>query len=175
MIFDSVILNTLILTIFPGIMIYAALMDVFTMTIPNRLSLILIASFILLSPFTTLSWSEIGMHVLAGVSMLALTFGMFSMGWIGGGDAKFFAATALWIGFNDTLVMYGLYASFLGGALTIFLLVMNKLPVPVFMMNQKWFVRLHDLKSGVPYGVALAAAGLLVFPSTIWMQAIMAG
>ncbi len=166
------ILNTIILTVFPAVMIYAAIMDIFTMTIPNRLSLILIGAFVLLVPFMGLSWSEIGMHVLAGASMLAITFAMFSMGWIGGGDAKFFAATGLWIGFNDSLFMYGIYVSWFGAALTIFLIVMNRIPVPLFMADKKWFVRLHELKNGVPYGVALAAAGLVVFPSTIWMKSI---
>jgi len=33
-------------------------------------------------------------------------------------------------------------------------------------------LRLHDDKSGIPYGIALAAAGLIVYPSTrIWLLA----
>ena len=45
--------------------------------------------------------------------MLAVTFVFFARGWIGGGDAKLAAATALWLGF-DYLMPYLLYASIFG-------------------------------------------------------------
>ena len=167
------VVNTLILMVFPAIMIVAAVMDMFTMTIPNRIILALIGFFIILVPFTGLGLTEIGMHVLAGVLMLAITFLMYTfMGGIGGGDAKLAAATGLWIGMNETLFMYALYASIFGGLLTIALMMMNKLPAPAFLVKHEWFARLHELKSGVPYGIALAAGGLAVFPDTIWMRAI---
>jgi prepilin peptidase CpaA len=41
------------------------------------------------------------------------------------------------------------------------------------MLNgQGWLVRLHNPKEGVPYGIALAAAGLLVYPQTPFMAAL---
>ena len=49
--------------------------------------------------------------------VLAVTFVFFALGWIGGGDAKLAAATALWLGF-DHLLKYLLYASLFGGVLT---------------------------------------------------------
>ena len=98
-------------------------------------------------------------------------FAMFSFGWIGGGDAKLAAATALWIGY-DNLLEYGLYASLLGGALTFVLVVVRRWPLPATLMRAPWITRLHDEKSGIPYGIALAAAGALVFPQTqIWLSA----
>ena len=51
------------------------------------------------------------------------------MGWIGGGDAKLAAATALWFGF-DHLLDYLLYASLFGGALTLVLLQFRQWPLP---------------------------------------------
>ena len=60
----------------------------------------------------------------------------------------------------------------LGGALTLLLLSFRTLPLPQYLAAQGWVQRLHDKKSGVPYGIALAAAALLVYPDTLWMQAI---
>ena len=40
------------------------------------------------------------------------------------------------------------------------------------LAGQGWIVRLHDAKEGVPYGIALAAAGLLVYPDTPFMAAL---
>ena len=45
--------------------------------------------------------AEIGMHVAAALAVLVVTFVFFSRGWIGGGDAKLAAATALWLGFDQ--------------------------------------------------------------------------
>ena len=51
------------------------------------------------------------------------------MGWIGGGDAKLAAATALWFGF-DFLLDYLVYASLFGGVLTLVLIQFRRLPLP---------------------------------------------
>jgi prepilin peptidase CpaA len=95
----------------------------------------------------------------------------FAMGWIGGGDAKLAAATALWLGF-DHLLAYLIYASLFGGLLTFLLLQSRALPLPRFLSGQSWAERLHRKDCGVPYGIALAAAALAVYPDTIWMKAI---
>ena len=38
------------------------------------------------------------------------------------------------------------------------------------LAEQEWVKRLHRLDGGVPYGIALAAAALLIYPDTPWMQ-----
>jgi prepilin peptidase CpaA len=43
------------------------------------------------------------------------------------------------------------------------------MPLPGFAANQPWIVKLHNPNSGVPYGIALAAAALLVYPGTAWL------
>ncbi len=161
------LLELFILTAFPGAMILAASTDLFTMTIPNRISLFLVVSFFLLGPFAGLDFADMGWHALAGMLTLAIGFVLFTRGWIGGGDAKFFAATALWLGFGP-LFTYTIYAALVGGVLTVLMLAWNRLPLPPLLAKQAWLVRLHGLRQGVPYGVALAAAGLLVFPQTSW-------
>ena len=90
--------DLLILTIFPGAMALAAATDLFTMTVPNRLALALVACFFVVAPLAGLGWSDVGLHVALALAALAVTFVLFSFGWIGGGDAKLFAATCLWLG-----------------------------------------------------------------------------
>ena len=46
------------------------------------------------------------------------------------------------------------------------------MPLPRLLAGQAWAERLHRSDAGVPYGIALAAAALLVYPDTIWMKAI---
>ncbi|PKQ05721.1 MAG: peptidase [Alphaproteobacteria bacterium HGW-Alphaproteobacteria-11] len=159
----------LLLAVFPIAMIFGAIWDLTTMTIPNRLTIALVAAFVLLAPLAGLSLQQIGMHVAAGFAMLLVGMALFGFGWIGGGDAKFVAGAALWIGLTE-LLPYLLIASLLGGALTLVLLAFRRLPLPELMHRRAWIARLHDRGAGVPYGVALAVAGLIVFPRTIWIE-----
>ncbi len=164
-------LNVLILVLFPLAMAFAASSDLLTMTISNRLVLALTGSFFVLAVFAGLGWAEIGSHVLAAAVVLAGAFVCFARGWIGGGDAKIAAAIALWFGF-DQVMPYLLYASLLGGALTLIILKFRTAPLPASLSGYGWIQRLHDDKSGVPYGIALAAAALLIYPDTVFMQKI---
>ena len=158
------------LLLFPALMAFAASSDLFTMTISNRLSLALAGGFCLLAIVTGMSLAAIGLHLAAGALVLLAAFGFFSQGWIGGGDAKLAAATALWFGF-DHLLDYVTYASLFGGVLTLLLIQFRKLPLPAPLARQTWILRLHENGGAVPYGIALAAAPLLVYPKTGWMPA----
>ncbi|MGB6465369.1 MAG: peptidase, partial [Xanthobacteraceae bacterium] len=78
---------------------------------------------------------------------------------------------ALWLGFAN-LFTYLVYASLLGGALTLLIVQFRTLPLPRLLAGREWAERLHSQGAGVPYGVALAAAALLVYPQTVWMTAV---
>jgi prepilin peptidase CpaA len=93
------------------------------------------------------------------------------MGWIGGGDAKVAASGALWFGFAH-LMDYLLYASLFGGALTLLLIQLRQWPLPYPLASQAWLLRLHAKESGIPYGIALAIAALMVYPDTDWVKAV---
>ncbi|MFN3658755.1 MAG: prepilin peptidase [Pseudolabrys sp.] len=162
------ILDATRLLLFPALMAFAASSDLFTYTISNRISIILAAAFFAMALATGMPAAAVGMHLAAGGLVLAFGFGFFTRGWIGGGDAKLAAATALWFGF-DHLLDYLIYASLFGGALTLLLLQFRKLPLPAAMARQPWIQRLHEETGGVPYGIALAAAALAVYPKTGWM------
>ncbi|WP_409564808.1 prepilin peptidase [Methylobacterium sp. J-026] len=161
-----------LLVLFPFLMAYAAASDLLTMLIPNRISLALVAGFALLALAGPLSWAEVGSHLGAGAAILAVTFTLFACGVIGGGDAKLAAATALWLGF-DGLADYLLVASILGGALTLAILFARTHPLPLRIARMPFALHLHDAKTGIPYGIALAAAALLVLPETeVWTRAL---
>jgi prepilin peptidase CpaA len=158
------------LLLFPALMAFAASSDLLTMTISNRLSLALAGGFFLLMIVTGMSLHAAGMHVAAAATVLVVAFVFFSQGWIGGGDAKLAAATALWFGF-DYLLDYLIYASLFGGALTLAIIQFRKIPLPAVLARQGWILRLHETDAGIPYGIALAAAALAVYPKTGWMPA----
>lgn len=162
-----------LLLLFPFLMAYAAANDLLTMLIPNRISLALTAAFAAVAAAAGLGLPEIASHVGAGAATLCVTFLMFSLRLIGGGDAKLASATALWMGF-DHLVAYALTASALGGLLTLMIIVARAQPVlPASIGRLPFACSLHDDRTGVPYGIALALAALLVLPETsIWSRGL---
>jgi len=157
--------------LFPALMAFAACSDLLTMTISNRISIALIAGFFVMALVVGLGPAAILSHVGAAALVLAVAFIFFSQGWIGGGDAKLAAATALWLGFEH-LVIYLLYASLFGGLLTLVLIRVRTIPLPAMLLGQQWAERLHQKGAGVPYGIALAAAALVIYPDSIWMRAV---
>ncbi len=165
------ITDLLIITIFPAAMALAAATDLFSMTVPNWILLLLIVGFAVLAPVVGLGWTDVGLHVAFAAAALVVTFVMFSFDWIGGGDAKLFAATSLWLG-PEQMLIYAVYAALIGGALILLILGLRSVPLPAVLSSQGWLARLHSPKEGVPYGIALAAAGLLVYPDTAFMAAL---
>ena len=95
--------DTARLLLFPAMMAFAASSDLFTMTISNRVSLILVGGFFALAFWSGMSPNDVLSHVGAAFAVLAVTFVFFARGWIGGGDAKLAAATALWLGFDHLM------------------------------------------------------------------------
>jgi prepilin peptidase CpaA len=156
---------------FPAAMALAASIDVVTMTIPNRVCAALAIGYFVLAVAVGLPAQSILVNLSCGAAVLALMFAMFALGWIGGGDAKLAAAIALWLGWG-ALLDYSLSAAVYGGALTIIILLGRRQALPLWLSRHAWIARLHDSKTGVPYGVALAAAGMMFYPHTeIWRVA----
>ena len=164
-------INAISILLFPALMAFAASSDLLTMTISNRISIALVCGFILLAVASGMSLESIGMHALAGVVVLGLTFLCYLRGWVGGGDAKLASATALWFGFEH-LYDYILWASLFGGVLTLLILRFRQLPLPQALSRHAWIARLHEQHEGVPYGIALAASALAIYPYTDWMKTV---
>jgi prepilin peptidase CpaA len=162
-----------IFVIFPFCMVFAAVSDLLSMTIANRVSLLLIAAFAVLAPLTGMDWTTYGWHFVAGALVLAVTFGIFAIGGMGGGDAKLMTGTAVWMGFGFSLLDYLLIAAMLGGVMTLLILVFRKSALAT-LHGQNMFLRhLSDESTGIPYGIALGAAGLLVFPQSPVVAAVL--
>ena len=157
--------QTLVLFVVPALLALAAGWDIASFTIPNLLSLVFIAAFALFVAAAGMPLAAAGWHGLSGAIGLGVGFTLFALGYVGGGDAKLFAAIALWLGF-DSLLEFALIASLFGGGLALMLMSMRSMPLPATLAGQSWLIRLHDQKSGIPYGVALAAGALVVLPHT---------
>lgn len=162
--------SILVVAILPALLIAAAFFDLTTFTIPNMLPaamLVLFAAFLLAIALAGqgLNWSDTWPHLLAGAVALVAGMALFAAGWVGGGDAKLFAMACLWLGW-DSMFEYTFVASLLGGMLTVTLVVLRRFPLPALLATQPWLARLADRNSGVPYGVALAIAALIVLPDT---------
>ena len=156
------------LTVFPAVMAFAAASDLLTMTIANRVSLALAAGFGFVAALGGMSGAALLSHFAAGAAVLVAAFICFARRWVGGGDAKLAAATALWLGLGH-LFDYLVYASVLGGVLTLLILLFRTMPLSDTLAGVGWAQRLHRSDAGIPYGIALAAAALIVYPQTEWM------
>lgn len=162
-------IDAAIFVIFPLCVAVAAFTDLFTMTIPNRVSVILLVSFVVIAPLAGLGWNEIGFHLLAGLAVFAVVFVLFAMNTMGGGDAKVLTATAVWFGFNDSLVGYLADVAIVGGALTILILILRSqanlitavgLRVPGTLMKE----------NKIPYGIAIGIGAFIAYPTSPLMQ-----
>ncbi|MBI1330691.1 MAG: peptidase [Alphaproteobacteria bacterium] len=155
----------LILFVLPALLVAAAAYDAASFTIPNRIQAGLLAAFVTFSLAVPLGTEAFAMHVLAGFVGLAIGFTLFALGYVGGGDAKLFACVTLWLGLSSILD-YAITASLFGGLLTLMLLALRRIPLPQTLAAQGWIARLHDHRSGIPYGIALSLAALTILPHT---------
>jgi prepilin peptidase CpaA len=159
-------LEALIFVVFPFCMVFAAVSDTLSMTIANRVPLLLLAVFTVVAPLTGMDWAAYGWHFAAGAVVLLVTFGMFAVGGMGGGDAKLITATAVWLGFNIHLIEYLVASAFLGGVLTFAILFYRGSVLATFTGRNMFLRNFADGHGGVPYGIALGIGGLITYPAS---------
>jgi prepilin peptidase CpaA len=147
---------------FAAVMIWAAGSDLTTMTIPNRIVMVLLAGFVILAPLTDVQMFQ---AAAGGTIALLISFILFSRGWIGGGDAKLVAVAGLWIG-ADQLGLFLLTTSLFGAILTLAVLMFRAVTLQPYLSDLTWVARLHRPGGGIPYGVAIAGAGCAVLIGT---------
>jgi prepilin peptidase CpaA len=162
-------MQNLALVVFPGLMAFAIFSDLLTLTIPNLVSLILAFSYLAFSAWLGTPWVLVAMHVACCLVVLAITFILFEMRYIGGGDAKLASATALWLGIEN-LLEYLLVFSIIGGAVALSIMTIRWYDHADRASSYRLLARVADKASNhMPYGVALGTAGVLLYPySTIW-------
>jgi len=149
--------------VFPLLMAAAGVRDAVSYTIPNWMPLALAGAFLVAAPLAGFGFAELGLHLGVGVLALAAGIVLFALGWLGGGDAKLFAAAALWMGWPDVVAFLAATALF-GGGLTVFLILARKFAPP--RLVGAWPNELFQENADIPYGVAMALGALAVFPKS---------
>ncbi len=152
----------------PLVFAYAGSSDLFSMRISNRVAIILLVSFPFFAFGLGLGIDEALSHVGTALIVLVGAFILWQFKAIGGGDAKFAAVAALWMGPELTIGFIGL-ASIYGALLAIVFLVVRSRPIPVYCMTIDWISRLYETRR-IPYGIALAAAGMHLYSTSDWMR-----
>lgn len=158
---------------FPGILIAAAVSDLVRYLIPNELSILLIGAFLYAAPLADLPAEAALYHGLAGLAVLAVGFVLFMFDILGGGDVKLLSASAVWTGF-DALGPFLLVVTLAGGLVALVLLMARRLIPRERLGRDGALARLMSPKQGVPYGVAIAIAGLVVMPRIAMAAPLMA-
>lgn len=153
------------LAVLPSLVIFGALRDATSYTIPNWISIAAAAAFVPAALLAGVSLPALGLGLALGVVALILGIVMFALRWIGGGDAKLMAACGVWIGWSAFLPFL-LWTAIAGGALALTLLYARKLKDWLPAGTPAWARRLATPGENVPYGVAIAVGALAVFPST---------
>lgn len=164
--------QTLLSAVFPALTIVAALTDITRFTIPNWISLALVAAFPVVALACGVSLADGGLALGVGVVALLAGMAMFALGWIGGGDAKLLAASALWIGWPAVLPFL-LVTALCGGVLALLLLGLRSMWLrPFAALGPAWIDRLATPGAAAPYGVAICAGALASFPDGVVARAI---
>jgi prepilin peptidase CpaA len=159
-----------VLVLFPMLVAFAGASDLLTMKIGNRVSLLLIAGFVLLALAIGMPAPVWGQHVLGLLVVFLPCFAFFAAGWMGGGDTKLISAIGLWFGFTPDLLVFLFFVAIYGCALTMLILAARRhfMVLPKMLAEQEWLLRLHDQKTGIPYGIAISAAALQTYPMSVW-------
>lgn len=158
---DFHLIDLAIATLFIGLLCVAAGSDIADLRIPNRISVALAAlyPFHIVARGGDVDWQ--GALIVAALSFAVGALG-FMAGLVGGGDAKLFAAVALWCGpagIFDLVTLTGIIGGLLG------LIMVTRLRFVLarsFEAVGATVVRNAFLRHVIPYGVAIAAAGLIV-------------
>jgi len=150
-----------VIGIFLGLLAMAALSDVGSYRIPNRITLALAAFYpihVLASP-TPVDW--IGGLMVGGV-ILATGFALFALKCLGGGDVKMLAAVALWAG-PYHIADFLIFSALAGGLMALFWMS------PLRHGLALAFDRFGGGGAGgallgvaLPYGLAIAVGGVVV-------------
>lgn len=151
---------------FPALVVLAAARDAASFTIPNAIPLLLLAIFPIAALSAGLPLTQTGLHLAVGAGVLVVGMVMFAVRWLGGGDAKLFAAVALWVGWS-ALPDFLLGAALAGGVLATVLMLLRSAALRQFVLaGPRFLVRLAEPGEGVPYGVAIAVGALAALPKT---------
>ncbi len=144
-----------------GLVFSAALSDILRFRIPNRicLALVLLYPAYVLAASQPVAWLP---ALAVALACLAAGFILYLLNACGAGDAKLFAAVALWAG-PALILPLGLYTSLAGGVMVLFLWCQHRLALtPSVAMVVQTATNPSFSKQPMPYGAAIAVGGLYV-------------
>ena len=143
--------------------LFAMYSDFTRFEIPNTLCIVVAVGYLPFAISSGVPLVDLGTHYLVGLMALAIGFLLFLVRFLGGGDSKFIAAVILWFDTGDILPFL-FYTTVFGGLLAILLIVFRLLPLPKRMLERPSIAKLHNKNSGIPYALAIGAAGLISYP-----------
>src|SRR5262245_21295180 len=138
----------------PFLVVVAGAHDFFTLRIPNWLNAFIALAFFPLALLTGMPMEVMLMHCLVAVAILVVGFGLFSGGFIGGGDAKLLAAAGLWFGW-PAAATFLILTAIAGGVLALAFQVWSILKIEQEVREIGWAKRLRSWEADLPYGNAL--------------------
>ena len=139
----------LLLAALAAILVIAAVVDVRTFTISNRLNLtVAVLAPVYWASVALSPWPGVAVQLGAAATVFVLLAGAFYAGMMGGGDVKLAAGLALWFPPSGT-IKFLILMSLGGGVLTLIVIAAHRM-------------RKREGRPEIPYGVAIAFGGLAI-------------
>ena len=156
--------------IFAGCMIYAAVSDLRTFEIPNWVSGLVLATFVVIAATGMISWPDLQASLIASLIVFLVGFALFALGYFGAGDVKLLAAISLWMGW-PLLGSYLILMVFSGGLLCLMLVVFRRITLSPRLAGTGWVAQLHSRRKEVPYAVAISLTAVFFIPKVpVWAE-----
>ena len=149
--------------VFASLLIAGAVSDASRYKISNWLSGALLLPFVLAIAVNFPGWTGLGLHLATGFVALVLGMAIFAAGWWGGGDAKMFAAASFMFGW-PLGYHFLFYTALAGGGLVLVLIASRHLLPAIPVMARHTPGTALAQGAPVPYGIAIAIAGLILLP-----------
>ena len=154
------LIDWIAILIFTAALIAAAISDAVTFLIPNRYSAAIILAFVVFAIGKPAPFWLHGVEV--GVALFVVGVLLFQNGILGGGDVKLLTASALWAGFDQVTLLL-LVTAIGGGVLALAQLSPLHRLLPARAGGPPVGDDLRNkLRQPVPYGLAIAVAGVCV-------------
>ncbi len=166
-------IQTLSSTVFPALMIAAAMTDVTSYRIPNWLTGLIALLFFPMALLTGMPLVEFMWHLAAGLILFFVGYALFAVGMFGGGDSKLMAAAGLWFGTSQTLpflIMTAIAGGLLAAAIAGWSVFMVFWQIHGTSAGSLIDKNLKKVRPKLPYGFAFAVGAILAFPDTYWMK-----
>lgn len=151
--------------IFAALMLMAAWDDATKFKISNVFPAALVLLWPVMLITTGAGWQDALIGLGVGLTTLLICMALWAPGWIGGGDGKLIAATALWFSWPDVLSFLGVVV-LAGGVLSLSLVMLRKAAPAFGLIGDRVSGTALEEGAAAPYAIAIAAGALIVLPGS---------